>query len=243
VQRVRDLTRLATDRMRRNFQEMRAGLHALRTEQDPPHTPPHALVSALLRFARSIATATLAGVIAGMLVLGLGGRLAMRIIGILGGQPVAGLLTENKNVVGDITLDGTVGLIVAGGVVGAFCGPLYAAARPLLVPLGRWQPLAFGVLFFLVFGSSCITPQNTDFRRFGPPLVNVTLFALIFVVFGMALASLTSAFDRTAVAQGATARVIRYDRRRILAILVLAIPVLAATWQTAVFITRIVTGR
>lgn len=243
MQRVRDLTRVAANRIRRNLEEMRAGLRALRTEEDPPQASRHELVLALLRFARSVGIATLAGLVAGALVLGLGGRLAMRISGILGGQTAAGLLTANKNVVGDITLDGTVGLIVSGGIVGAFCGPLYAAARPLLVPLGRWQPVAFGVLFFLVFGSSCITPENSDFRRFGPPVVNVTLFALIFVVFGLALASLASALDRTEGASADTGRFMGYDRRRILVILFLAMPVLAATWQTAVFIARIVTGR
>lgn len=240
---VRDLSRVVADRMRRNLHEMRAGLRALLSEEDPRASTGD-FGSVLLRWAHAIGVAMLAGLVAGALVIGLGGRLAMRISGILGGQTAAGLMTDNKNVVGEITAAGTLSLVVGGAVYGVLFGILYVAVRPLLTPLGRWQPFAFGVLFFLVFGFTFIDPRNSDFQRFGPPVVNVALFASIFVVFGMALASLTAGLDpRDAVTPGARRMSIGRVKLTTLFTVLLAIPVLAASWQTVVSIARILTGR
>jgi hypothetical protein len=240
---VRDLTRATADLMRRNLQEMRAGWRALLSEEDPRASTGD-FGSALLRWAHAIGVAMLAGLVTGALVIGLGGRLAMRISGILGGQTGAGLLTENNNVVGEITAGGTLSMVVGGAIDGVLLGMLYVAVRPLLTPLGRWQPLAFGVLFFLTFGFTIIDSGNSDFQRFGPPVVNVALFASIFVVFGMALASLTAGLDpRDAAAPGARRMSIGRVKLTTLLTVLLAVPVLAASWQTVVSIARILTGR
>ena len=240
---VRDLSRVVADRMRRNLYEMRAGLRALLSEEDPRASTGD-FGSVVLRWAHAIGVAMLAGLVAGVLVIGLGGRLAMRISGILGGQTAAGLLTENNNVVGEITVGGTLFLIVSGATYGVLFGMLYVAVRPLLTPLGRWQPFTFGVLFFLVFGFTFINPENSDFRRFGPSVVNVAMFGAIFVLFGMTLASLTTALDpRDAAAPGAPRIGVGRMRLTTLITALLAIPVLAGAWQTVVSIARILTGR
>jgi hypothetical protein len=143
-----------------------------------------------------IGVGLLSGLIAGFLAFGVGSRLAMRISAVAGGEAIAGLMTENGNIVGQITADGTVFLLIAGAFIGLVGGLLYVAVRSWLPGSQRWKGLVFGVLLLLVFGRLLIDPDNADFSRFGPPLLNIALFASLFILFGLAVAPLAQRFDR-----------------------------------------------
>jgi hypothetical protein len=81
---------------------------------------------------REIARGGLAGLIVGLVVGGIGGRLLMRLAALL--EPkAAGLRTENGNVIGAITSDGTLALLVFGGLLtGVVIGSLWVVIRPWL---------------------------------------------------------------------------------------------------------------
>ena len=68
--------------------------------------------------------------------------------------------------------------------------------RPWLVGLGRWKGLGFGLMLLAAFGSGVIEPDNVDFRLFGPPALNVALFAVLFPLFGLAVSPLADRMDR-----------------------------------------------
>jgi hypothetical protein len=147
-----------------------------------------------LALGRHIGAASLAGLVAGIVVGGLLGRVVMRISGFLAGPGLVGVDTANGNPVGTITLEGTIAIIVFVGVgAGLVGGMLYAVTEPWLRPLGRWRGLVFGGALLAAAGSTVIESGNTDFIRFGPPLLNVLMFAALFVLFGAAIAWL---FDR-----------------------------------------------
>jgi hypothetical protein len=82
-------------------------------------------VTALARLARHVGIAALAGVLTGIVVGGLLGRIAMRVSGLMSRPELIGARTENGNRVGDVTFDGTLGLVVfvgvASGLVGGLC--------------------------------------------------------------------------------------------------------------------------
>jgi hypothetical protein len=143
----------------------------------------------LIAVARQLGTASLAGAIAGAVVGGLLGRVVMRISGFMAGPALAGVHTENGNVVGDITFAGTMALItfvaVPSGLVG---GVLYALLEPWLRRLRPWHGLAYGVALLAAGGFIFLDPVNFDFRRFGLPALNVAMFAALFVLFGVATA-------------------------------------------------------
>ena len=143
---------------------------------------------------REIAAGSLSGIVVGVIVGGFGSRFVMRLSAIAAGSSVQGITTSNGNRVGEITLGGTIGLIVFGGVfAGLFGGLLYASLRPWLVPFGRWRGLIFGLGLLGLTGSLILDGANSDFVILRPPLLNVAMFAALFPIFGVALAPV---FDR-----------------------------------------------
>lgn len=139
-------------------------------------------------FFRAAGIGSLAGALSGLVAGGIGGRIAMRIVALVAGPEKVGLTTENGNRVGDITVEGTLGLILFGGVFAGILGGLgYEAVRPWFVSFGRWRGLALGLVLLASLGSVVINPDNVDFRRFGSPAVNAFLFALLFILYGVVL--------------------------------------------------------
>jgi hypothetical protein len=144
---------------------------------------------------REVAAGSLSGVVVGIIVGGLGSRLVMRLSAIAAGSAMQGVTTANGNRVGEITVGGTIGLIVFGGVfAGLFGGLLYASLRPWLAPFGRWRGLIFGLGVLGLAGSLILDGANSDFVVLRPPLLNVAMFAALFPIFGVAFAPL---FDHT----------------------------------------------
>ncbi|MDQ6711887.1 MAG: hypothetical protein M3Z28_01675 [Candidatus Dormibacteraeota bacterium] len=154
----------------------------------------------LIRSGRSVGVSLLAGALAGIVVGGLVARLVFRLIAIAIGPAFAGMMTNDGDAVGDITVQGTIGLILFGGVLhGLIGGGVHAALRPWLTPLGRWRGIGFGVLLVLLLGFTVITPDNPDFRRFGTPAINVALFGGLFILFGALIDRLATELHRASL--------------------------------------------
>lgn len=147
---------------------------------------------------RGVGVVAVAGGLAGILVGGIGSRVAMRISGAMSDPALVGIArTNNGNVLGDVTFGGTLALIVFGGILpGILGGLVYLTARPWLVPLGRWSGVAYGLALLCATGPLILEPFNIDFRKFGSPQVNVALFALLFPLFGVALVGVTDVVRR-----------------------------------------------
>jgi hypothetical protein len=142
---------------------------------------------------RHIGAASLAGIVAGMLVSGVLGRVAMRVVALTSAPELIGVETSNGNRVGDITVGGTAALAVFVGIVAGLAGGvLYASAEPWLRPR-RWKGVLFGAALLAGLGFAVLDPTNFDFKRFGFAPLNVAMFAAMFVAFGAVLAWL---FDR-----------------------------------------------
>src|SRR4029077_13467470 len=74
-----------------------------------------------------------AAIATGLVVIGPGGRLVMRLLAVTADEAAQGRLTEAEQVVGRVSVDGTLGLIVFGGLFGGFLLALVAGVlRPLL---------------------------------------------------------------------------------------------------------------
>lgn len=144
---------------------------------------------ALLRYLRGVLVGVVGGAWAGALVTGPALRLVMRLLAVTGGSDAQGRLTEADEVIGDIDLGGTIGLVVFGGVLtGAGSGLLYVLVRRWL-PAGRTGGAAFGVLHFVVAATRAdpLRPGNPDFDLVGPGWLAVLTFGVVAVLHGLAV--------------------------------------------------------
>jgi hypothetical protein len=140
---------------------------------------------------RVIAAAGIAGVLVGV-PAGLLARLVMKVSALAAGPSLAGVHTENGNVVGALTADGTLALVILAGLAPVAAGAiLYVAVRPWFLSLGRWRGLAFGLYLLALAGPVGLNSANNDFSRFGPAPLNVAMFAGLFLAVGIALVPVT----------------------------------------------------
>ena len=166
-------------------------------------------MAAWTALARHLGLAALSGVVAGILVGGVLGRIAMRISGFAAGPALAGVSTANGERVGEITFGGSLAVLIFVGLpFGVVGGILYAIVEPWLRRARPWHGLAYGAGLLLATGSLVLDPSNFDFTRFGPPSLNVAMFAALFVIFGVAIAWLFDALGALREGSGRAARVV-----------------------------------
>ena len=152
---------------------------------------------------RSIAAAGIAGLVSGVLVAGVGGRIVMRLAAIA--DPSAeGFLTDSGNTVGEITLDGTLELIIFGGIFGGLFGAIvWVMVRPWLRRAGRWRPAGAAVVSATAGTIFVINSSNLDFEILDPAVLNVLMFVALLAVFGAAVSASDSwLHSRLPVAHG-----------------------------------------
>ena len=132
---------------------------------------------------RDIARGGLAGLVTGLLVAGVGGRLVMRIAALLV-PGSAGAFTENGNRIGDVTLSGSLALIVFVGLLGAVAfGVAWVVVSPWLPrsTLGRGLVPIPAAIALGAFG--LVDGANPDFDVLGhDPRVVGALLALIALI-------------------------------------------------------------
>ena len=120
-----------------------------------------------------------AGLGAGLIAAGAGGRLVMRLLALT--SPDAEFsFTEAGARIGEITIDGTLGFVVFTGLpAGALMGALYALAGPL-VRGGRIGGLALGAILLVLVGSNePLRAENFDFNLVGPDWLSVLAFTVL----------------------------------------------------------------
>ena len=156
---------------------------------------PSAVAPVSERIARMVIMGLLGGIAAGFLVGGIGGRLIMRILA-MANDDIAGVITGNGNVSGEITAGGTLGLIIIVGLISGVVGGLvYVLIRRWLPGGGLLKGTVFGLVLLCFFGNILFDPDNVDFTLFSPRL-SVALFALLFPLYGVVASLFIERFDR-----------------------------------------------
>ena len=133
---------------------------------------------------REITRGGLAGLIAGVLVAGVGGRLVMRLAALLVPES-AGRFTENGNRIGDITLGGTFALILFIGLfVGVVGGTLWVTMRPWLPESAGPRALVSIPIAIALGTKGLVDGANPDFGILGGSTVVVASLVTLVAVFG-----------------------------------------------------------
>jgi len=131
---------------------------------------------------RILGPATAIGLLTGIVVGGIGGRLAMRLLFLTSDDSVRGLTSDDGFTIGQFTVD-TLNLLLTGalfGVVGAFT---YLAVRPFLIGPGWLRSLTCAVASGAVLGAIIVQPDGVDFTALSPVGLAAVLFVAIPALF------------------------------------------------------------
>jgi hypothetical protein len=145
---------------------------------------------------REIARGGLAGLITGLVMGGGGGRLAMRLAALI--DPSArGRTTEAGFSVGELTLGGTVELVLFGGIfTGIGLAIIWVIVRPWLPNRGAVRYLVAALIGVAMGGRFAIDGRNIDFFILDPAWGQVTIFLVLSALTGAAVVAVDGWLER-----------------------------------------------
>lgn len=150
------------------------------------------------RTLRAIVATVNTAVITGALVGGLGGRLFMRIIAATSTDR-QGAITDADQVVGKVTTDGTIGLLIFGGVFGGIVVGLVFLVLRHWLPAKQWLSGLIASLIALgLFGSvsDLLNPESDDFQILSPLWLAVAMIVALAAFFGIAFGTIHARLER-----------------------------------------------
>jgi hypothetical protein len=129
-----------------------------------------------------------AGILAGFVIGGIGGRLAMFVLRLTSDASLHGAKTDDGFIIGSFTASTffLVGICTISGLLG---GLLYLAVREWLPD--KMRPWAMVVFFGAFGGAAAIRPVGIDFNALDPISLAVVMFISLPVLYGIALWWLT----------------------------------------------------
>lgn len=133
-------------------------------------------------FMQKVSIGLRAGLAAGV-VLGIGARLAMRLIA----------LASNRTA--EISAEGTFGILIIGAMIGLISGSIFMAIRRYVPGSGRWKGLSFGMLTFVALALLLRTPLQEEIDpavAAGQLPLILGAFGLAFIAYGLILQTLVA---------------------------------------------------
>lgn len=129
-----------------------------------------------------------AGVPTGVLVAGVGSRLAMFVLRLTSPDYMRGVTSDDGFEIGRFTLGGTYNLLMLGAGVGLIGAATYQAVRPWLLGPVWFQRFTVAAASGAVVGSILVTTEGIDFRLLTPLWLAIGLFVALPAVFAVAVA-------------------------------------------------------
>ncbi len=161
-----------------------------------------------------------AGIPTGVIVVGLGSRLAMLVLRLTSPDSVRGVESDDGFIIGRFTLSGTLNLMMLGAAVGIIGAGMYrVVSRWLIGPLW-FRRLTTGAAAAVVVGSMLVHKSGIDFNVLKPKWLAIGLFVLLPGVFGVAIGHVVDAVR----AKAATATQTGWRRWWLPAVLVVCFP-------------------
>ncbi|MFP5326254.1 MAG: hypothetical protein ACLGHT_02090 [Acidimicrobiia bacterium] len=132
---------------------------------------------------RRLGASVFAGALAGVVVGGIGGRLAMMLLAVV--NPSAkGIKSDDGFEIGRLTLSGSLNLLIVGLLLGAAGGAIYNVVRVLRFGPRWFQIPALAIGPGVVVGSMLVHTDGVDFTVLRPVWLSVGLFVLIPALYG-----------------------------------------------------------
>jgi hypothetical protein len=138
----------------------------------------------------------LAGIWTGVVVAGIGSRLAMLILRLTSHPRVIGIQSDDDFTIGRFTFFGTYNLLVLGAAFGVIGAALYQWVRPWLIGPQWFRYVTVGLACGAVVGSMLIHADGIDFRALTPTWLAIALFIALPFLFGVAIGWTVDRLDR-----------------------------------------------
>lgn len=165
------------------------GIPGVPARRDPPGAAPRPTEAWWLTDLRRVAAVASAGAVVGLLVVGIGSRVAMFVLAALNPQ-VHGRLSDDGFVMGQFELGATTGLVLFGTAVGVLGGVLYLALRPLRFGPEWFQGTAMVVGPAVVVAALLVHTDGIDFTVLEPTWLPIAIFVLLPLLSAWALVGL-----------------------------------------------------
>lgn len=143
-----------------------------------------------------------AGIPTGVLVAGLGSRLAMLMLRLTSPDSVVGVTSDDGFEIGRFSLGGTYNLLLLGAVVGVIGAAAYRAIQPWLLGPNWFRRLTVAAGSGVVVGSMLIHADGVDFRVLKPTWLAIGLFVALPALFGAVIGVVVDRVSAIAVPPG-----------------------------------------
>ena len=130
------------------------------------------------RAARRLSAITAAGALLGLLVGGVGGRLAMMLLARLNPE-ATGITSDDGFRIGQFTVGDTLQLLLTGTVFGLIGACVYALVRHLMLGQRWFQVASIAVGPAVVVGAGIVHSDGVDFQSLKPTWLAIGLFLAI----------------------------------------------------------------
>ena len=148
------------------------------------------------RLGEGVRVLVVAGITVGVVVAGIGSRLAMLLLRLTSSDAVRGIQSDDDFTIGRFTLAGTYNLLVLGAAVGIIGAAAYQWVRPWL--LGPWwfRRLTIALGSAAVVGSLLVHADGIDFRVLKPTWLAIGLFIALPGLFGLTIGPAVDRVER-----------------------------------------------
>ena len=172
------------------------------------------------------------GILYGVVVIGIGSRLAMLLLRVTSSDRVIGVQSDDDFTIGRFTLSGTYNLLLIGAGFGILGAAAYRLVAPRLIGPSWFRQVTVGLASGAVVGSMLVHADGIDFTQLTPKWLAIGLFVALPALFG---AFIGPAFDAVAAPGSWTA----VGRRRWL-VPVIAVACFPPTVLVIVMVTAVV---
>ena len=124
------------------------------------------------------------GISAGVILIGVGSRLAMLLLRVTSPDSVRGVESDDGFIMGQVTLAGTYNLLLLGASVGIIGAAAYLLVAPWLIGPKWFRHLTTGLAAGVVVGSMLVHADGIDFRVLKPTWLAIGVFVALPGLFG-----------------------------------------------------------
>ena len=137
-----------------------------------------------------------AGFTVGVLVAGVGSRLAMSLLRLTSPDAVIGAISDDGFTIGQFTMGGTYSLLILGAGVGIIGAGAYQLVAPWLIGPMWLRRLTTGLASAAVVGSMVVHADGIDFTLLKPTWLAIGLFVALPGLFGVLIGPAVDAVSR-----------------------------------------------